>query len=189
MTNLLDTARQWVITKHPNQSEHLLRSEYWLGQFAPDAPLSVQLATLTHDMERAFPGDDAPSQKNMRTANDTAYAIAHGRRSARFVAEWLTEQAADESFIHAVSELIVVHELGGWPEANKVQAADSISFLEVNAPLFAGWIPTSYNGWTYERTHEKFIWMYERITVTAARALATPLFETAMREIEAARPG
>lgn len=188
MSSLLDLAREWVIDKHTFQAEHLLRSEYWLGQFAPDAPLSVQMATLTHDMERAFPGDDAPTQKYMRTATDTTYALAHGTRSARFVSAWLTEQGADENFIFEVSELIVVHEFGGWPQANVVQAADSVSFLEVNAPLFAGWIPTAHNGWTYERTHEKFIWMYERITVPAARKLATPLFETAMREIEAAKP-
>ena len=62
-SNLLNLARQWVIDKHPNQSEHLLRAEYWLGQIAPDAPLSVQMATLTHDMERAFPGDDAPEDR------------------------------------------------------------------------------------------------------------------------------
>ena len=36
--------------------------------------------------------------------------------------------------------LVRVHEEGGWPEANVVQAADSLSFLETMVGLVAGWI-------------------------------------------------
>ncbi|MEM7797924.1 MAG: DUF4202 domain-containing protein [Chloroflexota bacterium] len=186
--HLLDTARQWVIDVHPGQSKHLLRSEHWLNQFAPDASLAVQMATLTHDMERAFPGDDAPSQLDMRTVMDTRYCLAHGARSARFVSEWLSEQGADRLFVAEVSEMIVVHEYGGWPEADLVQAADSVSFLDVNAPLFIEWIPTAHNGWSYERTLAKFEWMFERITVPSARALANPLYQNAVAEIKSMAP-
>lgn len=187
MTDLspfLNTARQWVIDVHPGQSEHLLRSEYWLGRFAPDATLEVQIATLTHDMERAFPGDDAPSQLNMRTVTDTTYGLAHGKRSAHFVANWLQEQISDEIFIADVSELIVMHEYGGWPDADLVQAADSVSFLEVNAPIFIKWIPTAQNGWSYERTLAKFDWMFQRINHPVAKEMATPLYHAALKEIE-----
>ena len=87
-----------------------------------------------------------------------------------------------------VSDLIVVHEYGGWPEADLVQAADSVSFLEVNTQKFIDWIPTAQYGWSYAKTHAKFLWMYERITVPAARELATPLFKVAMSQVEAANP-
>jgi hypothetical protein len=33
-----------------------------------------------------------------------------------------------------------VHEDGGWPEADVLRAADSLSFLETRAPLVVGWI-------------------------------------------------
>lgn len=188
MNDLFDKATQWVNDKLPRHARHLIRAEHWLNQFAPEAPLSVRIATLTHDMERAFLGDDAPDMSRMVRPTDTLYNIAHGRRSAKFVSEWLREQKADEEFIDIVSDLIVVHEYGGWPEADLVQAADSISFLEVNTQLFIGWIATAEHGWGYDRTVTKFNWMYDRITVPAAQKLAEPFFTAAMAQIEAAKP-
>ena len=40
--------------------------------------------------------------------------------------------------IEDVEELIRVHEWGGSPDANLVQAADSLSFLETNIDLMLG---------------------------------------------------
>ena len=39
-----------------------------------------------------------------------------------------------------VEALVRVHEEGGWPEADLVQAADSLSFLETMVPLVVGWV-------------------------------------------------
>lgn len=188
MSDLFNKATQWVIANNPRHTRHLVQSEYWLRQFAPDVPLSVRIATLTHDMERAFPGDDSPDMSRMVRPTDTLYNIAHGRRSARFVSAWLKEQGADEAFVDIVSDLIVVHEYGGWPEADLVQAADSVSFLEVNTQLFIDWIATAKHGWGYERTMTKFNWMYDRITIPAAKKLAKPFFVDAIAQIEAAKP-
>lgn len=184
---LLDEAEAWVVREHPGQAEHLVRARYWLNQFAPNASLAVKLATVTHDMERAFPGEDAPDMARMVVPTDTQYCLAHGRRSARFVTAWLNEQGADEQLVFMVSELIVVHEYGGWPDADLVQAADSLSFLEVNTEKFLAWIPTAEHGWGYERTKIKFDWMYQRITVPLARELAQPLYERAIGRILAAK--
>lgn len=188
MSDLIEKANEWVVTVHPGQSEHLVRALHWLNQFAPDASEAVKLATLTHDMERAFPGDDAPDMSRMSVPMDTQYILAHGYRSAWFVTAWLREQGAAEPLIFDVSELIIVHEYGGWPDADLVQAADSVSFLEVNTDKFLAWIPTAENGWGYERTKIKFDWMFERITVAAARELARPFYERAMARILAAKP-
>jgi len=81
-------------------------------------------------MERAFPGLDSPSQRNGFL--DLDYYRAHSERSARIVSVYLTEQGVSEQLVTEVAALIRVHEFGGWPEANLVQAADSLSFLEVN---------------------------------------------------------
>ena len=43
---------------------------------------AVRLATLTHDMERAFPGPDQPV---IKTLSDPEYERAHSVRSARIV--------------------------------------------------------------------------------------------------------
>ena len=42
--------------------------------------------------------------------------------------------------MEGVERLIRVHEDGGWPEADLLQAADSLSFLETMVPLVVGWV-------------------------------------------------
>ena len=96
----------------------------------------MRLATLTHDMERAFGGPDAIPIK----MSDRAYEEAHSNRSARIVGEWLRANGADDELAAQVEELIRVHEWGGSPDANLVQAADSLSFLETNIDLMLGFV-------------------------------------------------
>jgi hypothetical protein len=134
---LIEAARQWVIDKYPYNSHHLIKALEWLDRIAPDASEAVRLATLTHDMERAFPGPDQPVLEKIDGGRiEAAYNVLHSERSARFVGEWLRERGVDEAFVEEVEKLIKVHEVGGWLEANLVQAADSLSFLETNIDLF-----------------------------------------------------
>ena len=130
---LIPLGRLWVAANYPYNSTHLLKSLDWLDRLAPDASDAVRLATLTHDMERAFPGPDQPIAK---TLSDPEYERAHSVRSARIVGAWLREQAAGDSLVDEVERLILAHEFGGWLEADLVQAADSLSFLETNIELF-----------------------------------------------------
>ena len=88
-------------------------------------------------MERAFGGPDAIPIK----LNDRAYEEAHSNRSARIVGEWLRENGAG-GLADDVDALIRVHEWGGSPDANLVQAADSLSFLETNIDLMLGFART-----------------------------------------------
>ena len=135
---LIPLGRLWVIENYPYNSTHLLKSLEWLDRLAPDASEAVRLATLTHDMERAFGGPDAIPIK----MNDRAYEEAHSNRSARIVGEWLRANGADEDLAEAVENLIRVHEWGGSPDADLVQAADSLSFLETNVDLMLGFAKT-----------------------------------------------
>ena len=125
-----------MIENYPYNSTHLLKSLDWLDRLAPDASEAVRLATLTHDMERAFGGPDAIPIK----MNDRAYEEAHSNRSARIVGEWLRANGADAELVRDVEELIRVHEWGGSPDADLVQAADSLSFLETNIDLMLGFV-------------------------------------------------
>jgi len=171
---LTDTARQWVIDNYPYNSYHLLRSLDWLDRIAPGSREAVRLATLTHDMERAFPGPDSPVNTG---ANDEAYYRAHSERSARIVGSWLREQHAELELIADVEALIRAHEVGGWPEADLVQAADSLSFLETNVDLFLGFARSGK--FSVDDVREKFDFSYERIRIPRARELALPLLESA----------
>lgn len=183
---LLENARQWVVKKYEYNSYHLLKALEWLDRIAPDASEAVRLATLTHDMERAFPGPDQPIHKQLKGFDDHEYNMAHAQRSARIVGVWLREQAADEALVVEVERLITAHENGGWPEANLVQAADSLSFLETNIDLFLNMIRSGKR--SADEVAVKFDYTLERIQVPYAHELALPMYEQAkmrLAELEA----
>lgn len=171
---LVETARGWVVEKYPYNSDHLLRALDWLDRLAPGSREAVRLATLTHDMERAFPGSDSP---RMTTLDDPVYERLHSERSARIVGAWLRANGASEVLVRDVEELILAHETGGWPEADMVQAADRLSFLETNIDLFLDFVRSGRFSAAEVRT--KFEHSYHRIQVPQAKALALPLFEEA----------
>ncbi len=68
---------------------------------------------------------------------------------------------------------------------NLVQAADSLSFLEVNVDSFLSWLDTGNSVWDADAVRAKFTWMYERIQIPQARELARPMYEEAMRKVGA----
>lgn len=173
-------AHEWVTQNYSN-AEHLVKTETWLLRLLPDASEGLRLAALTHDMERAFPGLDSPVSHG---SVDHVYNRAHSERSARIVSVFLSEQGAAGDLVEAVINLICAHEYGGWPEADMLQAADSLSFLEVNIPLFLNSIPQDDDGSKRTQVHAKFTWMYERIQVPEAQRLAAPFYRDALVRLE-----
>lgn len=189
MSSLIEQARAWVSDNYAYNANHLLRAQEWLLRLKPDASEALILATLTHDMERAFPGPDSPQEDLTRGVDDPVYNQAHAERSARVVSAFLRAQGASEALIAEVARLIRAHEEGGWPDADLVQAADSLSFLEVNVDLFLSWIPTGRNGWTSDHVRAKFDWMYQRISLETARTMAAPLYHAAIQKVDTYREG
>jgi hypothetical protein len=177
---LVSAAREWVVDNYPYNRQHLLRALEWLDHLAPAASEGVRLAALTHDMERAFPGADSPK---MTALDDPDYNQLHCERSARIVTAWLRGRSAPEPLVSEVERLILAHETGGWAEADLVQAADSLSFLDTNIDLFLGFVrsgrfPVDAVRWKFEHT-------YDRIKVPHARALAGPLVAQACNRLSA----
>jgi hypothetical protein len=182
-SSLIPLATKWVQDRYLYNSRHLLNSLEWLDRLAPDATLAMRLATLTHDMERAFPGPDQPLA---RSFVDAEYYALHSARSARIVGAWLRQMGADETLTAGVEGLIQAHEIGGWPEANLVQAADSLSFLETNIDLFLGMVSSGKR--TAAEVKEKFDYSYDRIQVPEAKKLAGPLRDRANARLAALTP-
>jgi hypothetical protein len=177
---MIETARQWVVDRYPQNSLHLVRALEWLDRIAPGSAEPVRLATLTHDMERAFPGPDQPVWNGNE---DYDYYVAHSNRSARIVGEWLRERKADPELVRQVEELIKVHEFGGWPEADLVQAADSLSFLDVNIDLFLGFVKSGR--FTAAQVQAKFDYSHNRIRIPWVRELSLPMLERATARLNA----
>ena len=172
---LWPVAVEWVRPHYDNV--HLFHTVRWLLTIEPDAPEALLVAALTHDMERHFPGGTQPD-KAAGAWDDVEYNRMHAKRSADIVMRWLVEQGAPERLIHDVERPILEHELGGSPEGNLVQAADSLSFLEVNGRLVASWVVKGET--SLDNGLKKLDWMYERIRIPRARGLAHPLHERAV---------
>jgi hypothetical protein len=172
-------ALEWIASYW--NAEHLVRTRDWLIELDPDVGLALRLAALTHDIERNFPGGPAPDPANPE------YARVHSERSARIVGEWLAANGAGEDLTAQAGRLVAAHEVGGWREADLLQAADSLSFLEVNATRPAAWVRDGRcdPGEARARLRE----MHDRIAVEEAREAAATLLEDAERRLEAALAG
>jgi hypothetical protein len=164
-------------------AEHLVRTRDWLLVLDPDASEALRLAAVTHDMERHFPGGPVEDLANEPEAN-AEYRRLHSERSADIVGDWLAGEGAPPGLVGDVRRLIVAHETGGAPDEDLVQAADSLSFLEVNAPVMARWFTSGRC--SRERSKDQLRWMLERIRVPRARELAQPLYEEALAVVDRA---
>ena len=148
---------------------------------APDAGPALQIAAVMHDIERAFPAaGEAPGDGDPLSS---AYNAWHQERCARVGAAWLREQGASAELIDRVSALIRHHEDGGWPDADILQAADSLAFLEVQAELFEQLV--AEGSMPREQALRKVRWMYERVTIRRAQTLAAPMLPAALERIAA----
>jgi len=163
-------------------ARHLVRTRDWLLELEPEPGEALVLAALTHDMERHFPGGPTFAPATM-TPDEPSYRTEHSERSAGIVGEWLRGQGGDEELVTEVEELILLHETGGSPEADLLQAADSLSFLEVNPDLVAAW--ALEGRCSKERSKEQLTYMFERIRLDRARELARPLYEEGLAVVDA----
>jgi hypothetical protein len=171
----MDRAAAWIEPYW--NAEHLRRTKDWLLALEPEAIEALQLAALTHDMERHFPG--GPSlDLSVPPGEDTAYRTEHSERSARIVGAWLRQEGATAEKVERVEHLIRLHEIGGDADADLLQAADSISFLEVNMDLPYRWV--EQGRCDLERASAQHWWMFERIRLPRARELAQPYLERAV---------
>ena len=183
MSTLEERAEIWVEPYW--NADHLLRTREWLLELDPGAGEPARLAALTHDMERHFPGGPVQDLSAWpEDVRDAEYRRLHSERSARIVGDWLRGQRADGSLVEEVERLVVAHETGGGPDADLVQAADSLSFLEVNPYVLVRWYTSGRC--SRDRAKAQARWMLERIRVPAARELAKPLYEEAIAAVDRA---
>jgi hypothetical protein len=179
---LMRSALCFAQEEHPHP-QHLVRTLGWLDELAPGGRPAMRIAALLHDIERAFPDADSPFVSGRDWALEY-YVDYHQGRCARLLTGWLIEHGAELSLIPDAVALVAVHERGGWPDANLIQAVDSLSFIETLGPLVRQWIADGTT--SRESGLEKMSSMWERIQVPAAREAGRELYERVMRECAAA---
>jgi hypothetical protein len=174
---LRERARAWVEEVHPH-ARHLLRTEDWLLELDPGAGEALRLAAVLHDIERAFP-DPAAGWESSRDWSSPEYNRWHQDRCADIASAWLREQGGPEALAAEIDRLVRVHEQGGWEEADLLQAADSLSFLETMVFVV--------QRWPRENAEAKLRNSADRIApgLDRARALGAPLLADALAALQA----
>lgn len=177
---LVERARAWVLEVHPH-ARHLDRTLDWLLVLEPDASEALRLAAVMHDIERAFEPDDVPPDRSDPVSSD--YTTWHQERSARVAGEWLVfEQGAPAELADEVRGLVRVHEVGGGVDADLLQAADSIAFLEIQVDLFLRMVADGRL--SRDAAERKFRWMFDRLQVERAREIAAPMLVEALARLD-----
>jgi kynurenine formamidase len=183
VSELLERATAWMAEVHPHLL-HMERTLWWAQELDPGASEAVRIAAVTHDAERAYP-DGQAGWDSAVSWDDPAYNRWHQERCAQIVAEWLRDEDADAELAAEVERLVAVHEEGGWPEADLVQAADSLSFLETMVGTLAEWVQSGRA--PRERADGKARHSLGRISpaLVQAREEGEPMLRAALQRLRA----
>lgn len=160
LTNI-ECARQKIRTviagsQVPEDPCHADNTLEWLLRLEPDASEALQLAALAHDIDRVTP-------ERVRREDYTdydAFKAAHARRSARLLCGILEDCGVESSIVKETCRLVQAHEEGGDPSSDLLKDADSISYFDVNLPLYF-----QREGW--DETKRRSHWGYRRLTTRA----------------------
>jgi hypothetical protein len=156
------------------QARHLVRTRDWVLTLDPDAGDALRVAALTHDIERRVPGGPDPWRHDW---GDPRYVLAHSTRSALMVREWLEQIEAPAGLVADTERLILHHEIGGYRDADVLQAADSLAFLEVNGSRARTWVEEGRCDVAHAQA--KLDLMRDRIAFAPARGPARDLHAAA----------
>jgi hypothetical protein len=181
-SNLELSAIEWLDGFY--QLEHLLCTRVWVTKLYPGASAELKFAALVHDAERFFPG--GPTSMPSDGFDNCDYLFAHSIRSADIVEAWLNQEMQSPVKVckKKVRNLIMRHEIGGNSEEDILQAADSLSFLDIYDWLVTEWVRKGH--YSHDQAREKLDWSVERIRLPTARRFAMPLYTKALKALESA---
>ena len=145
----------------PEDPGHADNTLEWLLHLGSDAGEALQLAALAHDIDRATPErvrrEDYPDYD--------AFKAAHARRGARLLRGILEDCGVESAIVNEACRLVEVHEVGGDPDADLLKDADSISYFDVNLPLYY-----EREGWAESK--RRSLWGYQRLSARARNIVA-----------------
>ena len=138
----------------PEDFRHGENTVSWLIRLRPDADIALKLAALGHDIERA---DERRKVRRKDFPDYDSFKSAHARQSAALLDVLLDACGVSGEIRREVKRLVALHEVGGDPRSDLLQDADSLSFFEVNLPLFAAREGT-------EVTRKRCLWGFQRLS-------------------------
>lgn len=145
-----------LLNKSPFVAEvkHAELVHKWVLRLKPDADEALQIASFSHDIDRAITGITEKDLKDYSKIDQ--FKQEHAIRSARFIEEIMRKEGYDNDIIDKVKYLVTNHEVGGDIESDILRNADSLAYFEYNVPLYM-----ERNG--KDRAKGKIQFMYKRI--------------------------
>lgn len=138
----------------PEDPQHAENTLEWLLKLDPEADPSLQIAALAHDIERA---DEAQRVSRASFSDYDAFKAVHARNGSKILQEILNGCGIAKPIADEACRLVMLHEVGGDPRSDLLKDADSLSYFEVNMPLYF-----QREGW--EETRRRCIWGYKRLS-------------------------
>jgi len=142
----------------PEDTGHADNILEWLLRLEADADEALQIAAIAHDIDRATP----ERVRREDHADYDTFKAAHARRGARLLRGILEDCMIESTVVQEACRLVAAHETGGDFRSNLLKDADSISYFDVNLPLY-------YQRNTWQETTRRSIWGYQRLSVRAKK--------------------
>ncbi len=143
----------------PEDPRHADNTLEWLLRLEPDAGDALQLAALAHDIDRAI------EEIKVRRADFDdydAFKAAHARNGTKILRPILIRCNVEGDIVDEACRLVEVHEVGGDPSSDLLKDADSISYFDVNLPLYY-----QREGWAESK--RRSLWGYQRLSARARK--------------------
>lgn len=153
----------------PEDARHAENTLDWLLRLKPDADDVLQIAALGHDIERAI---EARKVKQADFADYDGFKAAHARNSAEILKEIMEDCGVPQDLASEVYSLVCRHETGGHPHDDLIKDADSISFFEVNLPLY-------YKRHSRKEVLQRCVWGYRRLSERMQQVAQTLSYDNA----------
>jgi len=138
----------------PEDPLHSINTLEWLLKLMPVADESLKIAALGHDIERAI---EKRKVRRQDYKDYDAFKDAHALNSANVLTEIMQACDIDKKMIDEVFFLVRHHEIGGTDRVDLLKDADSISYFEVNLPLY-------FVRNTLKETKRRCLWGYKRLS-------------------------
>ncbi len=156
----------------PEDPIHSINTLEWLLKQMPDAGESLKIAALGHDIERAI---EKRKVRRQDYKDYNAFKDAHALNSANILAEIMQACNIDKKMIDEVFFLVRYHETGGTDQVDILKDADSISYFDVNLPLY-------FMRNNLKETIRRCLWGYKRLSDQGKKIVAELNYQN--KEIE-----
>lgn len=151
----------------PEDPRHAENTLEWLLKLDPQADQSLQIAALAHDIDRA---NEAQKIRRKDFSDYEAFKAAHAISSSTILQNILTKCGVERDVADEACRLVEYHEIGGDPRTDLLKDADSISFFEVNLPLY-------YQREDPAETRRRCVWGYQRLSSRMKKVAQSMTYE------------